>query len=234
MEENSQEIRALTKSGVHTQFLKFFHEGSEPEGLKILDVGAGEGALTQKLHKMGHHMHACDYTPHAFKFSPVKCDGVDITLALPYADQTFDRVIAIEVSEHVLDHESFFSEVSRILSPKGKLYISTPNILSLKSRFRFLFRGFPFGFKPLDMNNHDGMQHVASLSLDQYNYLALKHGFMEGVYGIDQKQSTSRWLFIIFYPLMLLVQKIKGFSTIHNQKDLLLGRRLFIVFSKEK
>ena len=50
--------------------------------------------------------------------------------------------------------------------------------------FRFLFQGFPYGFKPLDMNQHDGMQHVASLSLNQYNYLALKYGFMEAEYGI--------------------------------------------------
>jgi len=61
----------------------------------------------------------------------------------------------------------------------GKFYVSTPNILSMKSRFRFLFRGFPYAFKPLVMNQHDGMQHVASLSLNQYNYLALKHGFFK-------------------------------------------------------
>jgi hypothetical protein len=62
------------------------------------------------------------------------------------------------------------------------------------------------------MNQHDGMQHVASLSLNQYNYLALKYGFMEAEYGI--------------------VRKIKGYSPIHNRKDLLLGRLLFMVFSK--
>lgn len=127
---------------------------------------------------------------------------------------------------------TFFREIYRILKQGGKLYVSTPNILSIKSRFRFLFQGFPYGFKPLDMNLHDGMQHVASLSLNQYNYLALKYGFREAEYGIDRKQSTSRWLRIFFAPLMFLSRLIKGYSPMHNRKELLLGRLLFMVFSK--
>ncbi len=219
--------------GVHSRFLKFFNDRSEPAGLKILDVGAGEGALTQKLFEMGYQMQACDFSPEAFKFSPVPCDGVDITLPFPYADHSFDRVIAVEVTEHILDHENFFRETYRILKPGGKLYISTPNILSMKSRFRFLFQGFPYGFKPLEMQKHDGMQHVAALSLNQYNYLALKYGFQESEYGIDRRQSTSRWLRILFSPLMFFSVIIKGYDPMHNRKDLLLGRLLFMVFSKQ-
>lgn len=94
--------------GVHSRFLKFFKLRSEPAGLKILDLRAGEGALTQKLHEMGYQMQACDFSPEAFEFKAVQCDGVDITLPFPYAEHSFDRVIAVEVTEHVLDHENFF------------------------------------------------------------------------------------------------------------------------------
>lgn len=232
-EEIKDGIHPLTMPGVHSRFLEYFMERNEPPGLKILDVGAGEGALTQKLHHMGHIMRACDFTPAAFKFDPVRCDRVDITGPFPYADLTFDRVIAVEVTEHILDHEIFFSEINRILKPGGKLYISTPNILSMKSRFRFLFQGFPYGFKPLDTNLHDGMQHVASLSLDQYQYIALKHGFEEAEYDIDRVQSTSRWLRCLLSPLMALSNKLKNTSTLHNRRKLLLGRLLFMVFSKK-
>lgn len=231
--DHGEELKPITMPGVHSRFLRFFGSRSEPEGLKILDVGAGEGALTQKLHQMGYKMVACDFSPDAFRFNQVKCDGVDITKPFPYADGSFDLVIAVEVTEHILDHETFFSEINRILGPGGKLYISTPNILSMKSRFRFLFRGFPYGFNPLNMSQYDGMQHVASLSLDQYNYLAIKHGFMEAEFGIDRKQSTSRWLRIMFLPLMLLSRSIKKYSSLHNDKNLLLGRLLFMVFVKE-
>jgi len=233
-EEHNEEIRPITMPGVHSRFLKYFMERDEPRGLRILDVGAGEGALTEKLYDMGHNMQACDFSPESFRFSPVKCDEVDITGAFPYADRTFDRVIAVEVTEHILGHENFFSEINRILKPGGKLYISTPNILSMKSRFRFLLQGFPYAFKQLDMKLHDGMQHIASLSLDQYNYIALKYGFKEAEYSIDRVQSTSRWLRWLMFPMITISSKIKGYSNIHNKKELLLGRLLFMVFSKEE
>lgn len=232
MEENTEEIKAMTKPGVHSQFLKFFKGKSESKGQKILDVGAGEGALTKSLHEMGHHPQACDLFPDMFKYPAVQCDEVDITKGFPYPDHAFDIVIAVEVIEHILDHEIFFRETNRILKPGGRFYASTPNILSMKSRIRFLFRGFPYSFKPLDMENFNGLQHLASLSLDQYNFLATKHGFGLADFDIDCKQKSSRYLRWLFYPLMLISQKIRGYSTVHNKKKLLLGRHLFMVFTK--
>ena len=228
-----KEPQPITMPGVHSRFLQFFIEQGEPAGLKVLDVGAGEGALTQKLHQMGYDMAACDFNPELFKYKQLSCDEVDITGPFSYKDRSFDLVIAVEVTEHILDHENFFHEIGRILKPEGRLYISTPNILSMKSRVRFLFRGFPYGFNPLNMRQYDGMQHVASLSLDQYNYLAVKHGFRQAVLAIDRKQKTSRWLRAIFLPLMLLSGLIKRYNPQHNRKDLLLGRLLFLVFTKQ-
>jgi SAM-dependent methyltransferase len=233
MENNTADIKALTMPGVHSSFLKFFKGRAEPAGLKILDVGAGEGALTQKLHGMDYHMQACELFPENFRVPEVKCDRVDITQSFPYPDHAFDIVIAVEVTEHILDHERFFREIHRILKPGGRLYVSTPNILSMKSRIRFLFRGFPFAFNPLEMDNYNGLQHVASLSVDQYNYLALKHGFGQAEIDIDREQSTSRFLRLLFLPLILLSQRIKGYSKLHNQRKLLLGRLLFMVFQKK-
>lgn len=232
-EANSAVIKPITMPGVHSRFLKFFQQKDEARGSRILDVGAGEGALTQKLFEKGYDMTACDFSPEIFRFDQVNCDRVDITRSFPYADKSFDLVIAVEVSEHILDHENFFSEINRILRPGGKLYISTPNILSMKSRFRFLLQGFPYGFKPLIMDQYDGMQHVAALSLDQYNYLAVKHGFREAEVEIDRRQSTSRWLRILFLPIMALAGYFKKYSSLHNRKDLLLGRLLFMVFMKQ-
>lgn len=233
MDKHKGDIQPITMPGVHSRFLDFFKSRKEPGGLKILDVGAGEGALTQKLHEMGHHLQACDLYPDAFKLSGIPCDGVDITAALPYPEETFDRVIAVEVTEHILDHEVFFSEINRVLKPQGILYVSTPNILSMKSRVRFLFRGFPFSFNPLEMDNYNGRQHLASLSLDQYNYLAVKHGFGPAEFDIDRRQGTSRFLWCLLAPFMYVSQKWKGYSNLHNRKKLLLGRLLFMVFQKE-
>ena len=216
--------------GVHAKFLKFFKRKSESAKQKVLDMGAGHGAFSIKLFDLGYEVHACDLFPELFEFDKVECKKVDITKSFPYPDNFFDIVIAIEVSEHILDHETFFSETSRILKPEGKLYLSTPNMLSLKSRMRFLFTGFFYSFDPLELKNYDGMQHVASLTLDQYNYLAVKHNFELAEVEIDRKQSTSQWLLFFLYPFMFLFQKIRKSDSKHNSRKLMLGRLLFLTF----
>lgn len=229
-----EEIKPITMPETHKRFLKFFKKKSEPANLKVLDMGAGHGAFTKKLFDMDYDVHACDLFPELFKFDKVECKKVDITDIFPYPDNTFDLVIAIEVSEHILDHETFFSETSRILKPKGKLYISTPNIVSMKSRMRFLFSGFLYSFNRLELSNYDGLQHVASLTLDQYNYLAVKNKFKSAEFEIDRKQSTSQWLHFFLFPAMYIYQKIKKIDKIHNHRKLLLGRLLFLTFMNDK
>lgn len=228
-----EEIKPITMPGIHKKFLEFFIKKSEPVKLKVLDLGAGHGALTKKLFDMGYDVHACDLFPELFQFDKVECKKVDITDTFPYPDNTFDLVIAIEVSEHVLDHEIFFSETSRILKPNGKFYISTPNILSMKSRIRFLFGGFFYSFKQLELENYDGLQHVASLTLDQYNYLAVKNRFKPAEFEIDRKQSTSQWLLFILFPAIFIYQMNKK-DNIHNHRKLLTGRLLFLTFKNNK
>jgi 2-polyprenyl-3-methyl-5-hydroxy-6-metoxy-1,4-benzoquinol methylase len=183
---------------------------------------------------MGYDVYACDLFPEIFEFDKIECTKVDITKAFPYPDSFFDLIIAIEVSEHILDHETFFGETGRILKPTGKLYLSTPNVLSMKSRMQFLFSGYLFAFKPLELQNYDGLQHVASLTLDQYNYLAVKNNYKTAEFDIDRKQSTSKWLLFFLFPAMFIYSKVRKIDSKHNQRKLLLGRLLFLTFRNNK
>jgi SAM-dependent methyltransferase len=228
------EIEPIAMPGTHERFLKFFNGFSFDKKLKILDVGAGHGAFTKRLFDLGYNVSACDLFPEIFRFEKIECKKADLTKELPYPDNTFDLAIAVEVSEHIIDHETFFRELSRILKPGGLLLLSTPNILSLKSRVRFLFRGFSYSFGPLDHANHDGLQHVASLTLDQYNYVAVKNGFQEATFDIDRKQSSSTWLLIFLFPFIWLNNIIKKAPLHHNKTKLLLGRILFLQYANSK
>lgn len=229
-----QEIKPIAMPGTHKSFLKYFDNLQISPGTKILDIGAGHGAFTKVLYEKGFDVSACDLFPEAFMFKMIPCLKADITKEFPYPDNSFDIAVAIEVSEHILDHEKFFKEINRILKPNGQLYLSTPNILSLKSRLRFLLSGFYYSFGKLELDNYDGLQHVASLTLDQYNYVAVKNGFKTANFTIDKKQKTSRWLLIFLFPLIKLHSFFKKTNKMHNSKKLLLGRLLFLNFESIK
>lgn len=224
-----EKVQPIAMPGIHQQFLPFFKENAENSHIKVLDVGAGHGAFSKKLYELGYDVSACDLFPEIFYFDKIECRKSDLTKPLPYKDNTFDVIVALEVMEHILDHEIFFQEAQRILKPSGKLFISTPNILSLKSRIRFLFSGFFYSFKPLDLHNNDGLQHVASLTIDQYNYLGIRNGFEKAKVKIDKRQSSSLWLMIL-NPFLWLYSKLTDVQPIHNTFDLLSGRILFLIF----
>lgn len=227
---STNQIRPIAMPGTHQKFLSFFRDQQESTTARILDVGAGHGAFSKQLHEMGYPVAACDLFPEIFHYDQIECKKVDLTQPFPYSNDSFDILIAIEVMEHINDHENFFREASRILKPGGRLYISTPNILSMKSRIRFLFSGFYYSFKPLELRNYNGLQHVSSLTLDQYNYIAIRAGFQAAVLNIDKQQGTSRWLQVLFAPWLWLYPRVKKIGTIHNEPKLLLGRLLLLTF----
>lgn len=47
---------------------------------------------------------------------------------MPFADETFDTVISMEVLEHVPDMSVMMREVQRVLKPGGHWVISVPNV----------------------------------------------------------------------------------------------------------
>lgn len=224
-------IVPISIPGIHQAFWPYFQKYTNGEKIKVLDCGAGHGAFTKKLFENGYDVEACDLFPEIFYYDKVECKKADVTAHLPFEDNTFDAIVAMEIMEHIQDHEVFFKEANRILKPGGSVYISTPNILSLKSRSRFLFTGFYYSFKPLELRNYDGLQHVASLTLDQYNYLGIKHGFNEAEFTYDKQQSTSL-LLLWLWPIMWLMTKIKKTGNMHNHIDLLTGRIIFMRYKK--
>jgi SAM-dependent methyltransferase len=117
-------------------------------GTKVIDVGCGAGRHSFEAYRRGSEVIAFDQNvadlndvdeilqamkdqgevPESARAETVKGDALD----LPYADGTFDCVIASEILEHVLEDDRAIAELVRVLKPGGSLAITVPRWLPEK------------------------------------------------------------------------------------------------------
>jgi len=94
----------------------------------ILDVGCGTGAIMDFLEKAGYRVEGIDPSQAALKYCRDKNLKVQIGQAdeLPFADNTFDAVIALDVLEHVVEDKKSVAEIARVLKPGGIFICTVP------------------------------------------------------------------------------------------------------------
>ena len=122
-----------------------------------LDIGSGTGELIQLVKdRFNVNSYAADYTKSLIKIPSQEVDVADLNdCSLPYDDNFFDAITFTEVIEHLENHRKILEEIGRVLKPGGCLIITTPNILNMKSRIRFLLFGFYNLFGPLHMKESE-------------------------------------------------------------------------------
>ncbi|MDX6409375.1 MAG: hypothetical protein QOE13_2446 [Gaiellaceae bacterium] len=109
-------------------------------GRNVLDLGCRDGALTQ-AYAGGNEIVGVDADREALAEAQklgIETRWADLDDALPFADTTFDVVVAGELLEHLRDPGRVVSEVRRVLRPGGTFVGSVPNAFRLKNRLRFL------------------------------------------------------------------------------------------------
>jgi SAM-dependent methyltransferase len=112
----------------------------------IAEFGSVPLLLTASLASLGYSITGIDIAPDRFSRSiddlGLKVVKRDIeTEALPFPDEEFDVVLFNELFEHLRINPIFtMREVHRILTPGGRLFLSTPNLRSLAGLANFLLR----------------------------------------------------------------------------------------------
>jgi len=119
-------------------FYSKYADSLKPEkaGTRVLDVGCGVGQVVARLTEAGCEAHGVDVSEpniqRARQFSE-RCQLYD-GKRLPFPDQHFASVGALNVLEHVDEPEAFINELVRVVQLGGRVILSSPNF----------FRGFGF------------------------------------------------------------------------------------------
>jgi SAM-dependent methyltransferase len=115
----------------------------------LLDAGSGNGRNLEFLRQFFPNARMCGAEIAAqgvenirkLGFEAVQCD---VSVEIPYADDSFDVVICGEVIEHVIYTDRLLQEIGRVLRPSGTLILTTPNLAYAVNRVLLLF-----GIQPL-------------------------------------------------------------------------------------
>ncbi len=132
--ESQWVLRSRSWATVRDRVLPTFGPGMGGNGLVVLDVGAGVGWLSNRLHQLGHRPHAVDLTVDAD-------DGLGAARhygppwpryqaemdALPFADATPDTgadMVVFNASLHYsTNYTNTVSEAMRVLRPGGRIVV---------------------------------------------------------------------------------------------------------------
>jgi 2-polyprenyl-3-methyl-5-hydroxy-6-metoxy-1,4-benzoquinol methylase len=145
---------------------------------KILDSPCGKAALSEAVSKLGFRVFGTDIDPAAQQFLAERFRKADLNVSLPWDDETFDVACSIEGIEHLENPYQYLRELHRVIRPGGHLILTTPNIISLRSRVRFFGSSF-FHKDPLPLNEagRDPFHHINLRPLHLLRYDLHTNGF---------------------------------------------------------
>jgi len=235
---NRADVKERAIRGTHDFVMGVLRrEFPSPETVKVLDVAAGEGALSCKLLDSGYEVSACELYPEQYRVDAIECLRVDLNGRWPYDDDCFDALVIVEVVEHIEDHQRMFMEAARVLKPGGKLLFTTPNILSLKSRIRFLFRGYFYSFGPISQDPRSDLRpHITPFTVDRYRWMLKQCGITLKTLDADKYQRSSTMLVWLAPIIRLNARRHYGRGDDvqqQNSNTVLYGRKLVVVGQKD-
>lgn len=122
---------------------------SLPSKGKLLNLGGGTGQVSDIFKEIGFDVYNLDIE---IKEENKNEKNIKFNLnsiePIPVEQKSFNVVICQEIIEHIENPWKLFRDVKNVIEPNGLFIISTPNVLSIKSKIRFLVSGFFEWFTP--------------------------------------------------------------------------------------
>jgi len=214
---------------------------------RILDAPAGQGEIARKLMDAGFQVDAADISPELCEVPGLKCEKVDLNHDLPYEAEFFDYVLCAGGMEFLEDQYHFIRECYRILKPTGKILITIPNVLNLKSRVANLLTGFPlFHARP-----HNEVGSYFGQNINMVSYFDLRINLHRNGFRIIVVTTSSYAKTAVFFSFLVPFVYLATHRSFRREKgseqrernreivrhvlsgDLLFGKKLLILAEKD-
>ncbi len=221
-------------------------------GDRVLDLGCGEGRhvisayLEQGVDAVGVDLSLEDLQTTRAKFQEF-AQGVQTgssfslssanALALPFADNTFDKVICSEVLEHIPDYQSALREIDRVLKPGGLFCASVPRHWPEKICWAFsaAYHQVPGGHLRIFRSNElrDEIEEFGLLQYHRHWAHAL-HAPFWWLKCLFWKTQDSNWLVRQYHRFLVwdLMDKPWLTRTLEKLLNPLLGKSVVMYFRK--
>jgi 2-polyprenyl-3-methyl-5-hydroxy-6-metoxy-1,4-benzoquinol methylase len=119
-------------------------------GNSILDIGCGEGFLAEKMAARGNRVTGVDCLE-----SPSRLESMEAYHKADLqrgedewperlGDQRFDRVLLLDVLEHLADPRPLLRQAAGALAPGGQVIVSLPNVANISVRLLLLLGRFDY------------------------------------------------------------------------------------------
>ncbi len=156
-------IRTTTNSGLHDFVGERVLARYARPGVRAADLGAGPGAMAERLRSLGCDVVAVDRDSIGYEAQVphVSLDFDQADFASRLGTASFGLVTAIEVIEHMESPIGFLRNIGHLISPGGVAVLTTPNVDSLAARSKFFLKG-----KIRTMDEHSEPTHISPVFFD--------------------------------------------------------------------
>ena len=166
------------------------------EGLKILDIGCGDGLLSEPLSRLGAKMTGIDVSEK--NISVAKLHSKEMGLDIKYIQSSpenlnleneFDVLLNMEVVEHVSNIDLYIKNCSKLVKKNGIMFIATIN-KNLKSYiFAILGAEYILRWLPIGTHNWDKF-----LTPQELKIIANKNNFkLDETVGMKFNLFSKKW-----------------------------------------
>lgn len=162
---------------------------STHEGALVLDAGAGEGRYRPDFNHAKYV--AVDLAIGDVEWDYSQLDAISDLVALPFIDGSFDAALCMQVLEHVPDPLRVLMEITRILKPGGKLYLTAPQSWAQHQKPYDFYRYTSYGLRYVMQKA--GLDPVSIRPMGGY-FLQLSYMFTNINFWLFPQGMRGRWL----------------------------------------